>query len=105
MSSFVVVKNDFGKVARDLHVGSKVAEDRAAARIVAKARAAAPTLTGRLRASIRHDGGAVYTDVSYSRYQEYGTRHMEAHPFFFQAVEDQLRPFEMDLFAILKRHS
>ncbi|SRR6266542_2140767 len=102
-NDFVVVKNDFPKIAAELHEGGRLAEDHAAAQIVAKAQAAAPVLTGKLRSSLRHEGGEVFTDVSYSRHQEYGTRKMQAHPFFFRAVEEQARLFELELFAILKR--
>ena len=100
----LVVKNDFAKIAAELHEGGRVAEEHAAAQIAAKARAAAPFLTGKLRSSIRYEGGEVVTDVSYSRHQEFGTRNMQAHPFFLRAVEEEAKPFELELFAILKRH-
>lgn len=51
----------------------------------------APVDTGTLRNSIMHDvdglEGAIYTNVEYAPYQEYGTYKMAAHPFFTPAME------------------
>lgn len=60
-----------------------------AAKLRDDARAAAPSDTGALRASIRLRGGdgyrVVYTSIRYARFVEYGTSTMSPRPFLWPA--------------------
>ena len=98
-----LVKNGFPKLIAALHTESKVAERLTAREIAARARTAAPVRTGKLRGSVRARGNTVETSIVYAPYQEYGTRKMQAHPFFFEAVEGERPRFMARLRAVIKR--
>ncbi len=64
------------------------AAENAMARVVAgRARASAPRRTGRLAASIRAEGSQAKADISYARFQEFGTRFVAAQHFLKRAGE------------------
>lgn len=81
-----VVKNAFPQIAATLLRDAKAAESTAAKIIAAQSRADVPVRTGALRDSIRVVGSAVTVLALYAGYQEFGTRNMEAHPYFRRAL-------------------
>src|SRR5262245_51777736 len=98
-----IIKNDFPRVALALHVDGPTAEARAAKRMAEDARAHAPVLTGTLRASIVARRSEVFAQAPYSGYVEYGTRYMDAEPYFFEAADREMPRFVAELFVILRR--
>ena len=63
------------------------ARNAAAAAAYASAVRAVPVRTGRLRASITHEGGRVFTRCPYAAYVEQGTRFTRAQPFLSPAAD------------------
>jgi HK97 gp10 family phage protein len=93
-----VVKNEYPKIAVELKAKAKVSETTGADVYARHARAAAPMLTGALRASIHVDGSEVLATADYAGYQEFGTSKMPAHPYFFEGA----RQAQMAQMAILR---
>lgn len=105
MPKVVIVKNDLPRLIAALRAGGPAAEAATAREIQARARAAAPVKTGRLKASISVRRGEVETTIEYARYQEFGTRKMPPHRFFYRAAEGALPRFVARLQAIVRRFS
>jgi HK97 gp10 family phage protein len=94
MVSITVVKvfNKLPGMSAMARVGLGVAVHKAVFDVEAQAKTRAPVDTGALRASIHGEmtgdtEGQVTTGVDYAVFQEYGTRHMPAHPFMTPAAE------------------
>ena len=88
--SVIVVNHVKGTTAM-IHGRISVAVRKAAMDIEAQAKSRAPVDTGNLRGSIAasgHDADyRVDSPANYSLYQEFGTRHMGAHPYMIPAAE------------------
>lgn len=94
----IVTRNDFAKIALGLEAEVTKVVIATAYEVEADAKGAAPVLTGNLRRSIHTvpldpTHAQVGTDVEYAPYQEYGTRHIPAHPFLTPAIEHARAPF------------
>src|SRR5512146_2562669 len=79
----------------------------AARHIEGMAKGLAPVDTGALRASIhvsqeRPLQRTIGDGVEYGIYQEFGTRHMPAHPFLLPALEAERRPLNQAWEALIK---
>lgn len=105
MPEVVIVKNGLPRLIAALRSGGPAAEAATARAIQTRARASAPVRTGKLKASIRVRRGEVETTLDYARYQEFGTRKMPPHAFFYRAAEGELPRFRGRLEAIVRRFS
>jgi HK97 gp10 family phage protein len=69
-------------------IAAEPAAENAMARVVAgRARNFAPRRTGKLVASIRAEGSQAKADISYARFQEFGTQFVTAQHFLKRAAE------------------
>ncbi len=66
--------------------GAEEGRARATARIAATAQGLAPELTGALKASIAAEGDRVIATEEHAPFQEFGTSHNAAQPFFEPAL-------------------
>jgi len=75
------------RVQLEAEAAAPVAENAMARVVAGRARALAPRATGRLAASIRAEGSEAKADISYARFQEFGTRFVAAQHFLKRAGE------------------
>lgn len=77
----------FARTAIVAEAAVDVQKDVLADDVERTAESLAPVDTGRLRDSIRSEGGRVYTDVEYAGFVEYGTSDTPAQPFMRPAAD------------------
>lgn len=92
MIRLIVARNDFAKIGAELAPKVSATVITTALEVEAQAKQMAPVKTGNLRRSIGTQPvdafhALVGTDVEYAPFQEYGTRHMAAHPYLTPAIE------------------
>lgn len=104
-----IVFNRFDELAAQFEEQCKVAVQKAAFDIEARAKELAPVDTGNLRRSIHcefaPDGltGAVGTVVEYAVYQEFGTVKMPPHPYLRPAADEVGPSFVQALTNLARR--
>lgn len=102
----IVTRNEFAKLAAGLAPKAEALVLKTAYDIEAGYKERAPVKTGNLRRSIHTvplgaTSASVGTDVEYSRYVEFGTRHMAARPALVPSVEANRAPFQAGLQKLL----
>lgn len=63
------------------------ARDESAERALSRAKNVVPVLTGRLHASLKREGGKVFTRCPYARFVELGTMHCRPQPYLSAAAD------------------
>ncbi len=81
------LKAHLERIRLEMVAAEKPAENAMARVVAGRARALAPRATGRLAASIRAEGSEAKADISYARFQEFGTRFVAAQHFLKRAGE------------------
>jgi len=93
-----IVYNHFPRITAAIRPAVRVIVQETLADIEIGAKMRVPVDTGALMGSIQPEmtgetSGAVYTEIEYSVYQEYGTSRMAATPYMTPAAENERRHF------------